>query len=148
MLVLSGPSHVSRGKGAGWEVSHTKKDTPGSWPRIRIVMLPEPEGEGGKVAVPFELALFAHVPDVGDFGELGWVEEVGGGCGCHGVGIDEVQGRSIWFQKTGEGITSTCFLFCKKKRDTSKKRYLSHMDSHHLVARRRGGGGITDHMEA
>lgn len=87
VLVLSGAWDFRtgpRGRSGGMRLA--KEDPPGSWPRIRIVMLPETEGEEGKVAVPFELALFAHVPDVGDFSGLGWLEEVGGGCGCHGDG--------------------------------------------------------------
>lgn len=96
MLVLSKGPNVSWERGGLWEGGNNKEDPSGSWLRIRIVMLPEPEGEEGKITVPLELAFFGHVPDVADFGELGWFEEVGGGCGggCHGVDRAGVDGAS------------------------------------------------------
>lgn len=129
MLVLSGAWNVSRGKGGRfWEVSRTKEDPPGSGPRIRIVMLPETEVEEGKVAVPFELALFAHVPDVGDFGELGWFEGEDGGCGggCHGVdlaGADGVSGGYLDLEDTPlRRSLQHVFFLCKTKKRHGQER--------------------------
>lgn len=155
VLVLSGAWNVSRGKGGRfWEVSRTKEDPPGSGPRIRIVMLPETEGEGGKVAVPFELALFAHVPDVGDLGELGWFEEVGGRGGRHVVdragtsSIDGVQvsgAEYLVLEDRRRDHLNMFSFFAKQKETRARDKYLSHVDSHRQCGS--SGGGITDHME-